>query len=89
MTCRQHNRRPVVINGFDPSRQILAFDVAALLARVDLSRDEGGAAGCMSAPDDPECKQISAWLDAEQERTKRGESSRLFRVIDGRGDIRR
>lgn len=82
VTCTRHNRRSVLVSGFDPRSQILALDAGALFAGVDLSKDGGGASGCMSSPDDPECRIIDAWLDADQERIALNQSSHLFRVVD-------
>jgi uncharacterized repeat protein (TIGR04052 family) len=41
-----------------PSNGAVVIDYAALAADVDLSADEGGAPGCMSGADDPECVAI-------------------------------
>lgn len=56
--CVNANRLPVRLAAFDPTRQQVVLDIGALFAGSDLNRDEGGAVGCMSGPDDPECKAI-------------------------------
>ncbi|MBK1689140.1 MbnP family copper-binding protein [Rubrivivax gelatinosus] len=60
VACRQPNRVEVRLDGFDPSRQQVELDLDALFAASDLGRDAGGSAGCMSAPDDPECPPLFA-----------------------------
>jgi hypothetical protein len=62
VSCAAPNRAPVTFAAFDPQKQRVVFDVAALLAGVDLNRDAGGATGCMSSASDPECAEIYAKL---------------------------
>lgn len=56
--CANENRLTVRFPAFDPARQQVVLDIGVLFAGSDLNRDEGGAVGCMSGPDDPECKAI-------------------------------
>ncbi len=58
INCSAPNRVPVRLDNFDPSRDVVALDLAQLLGGSDLAHDKGGAAGCMSAPQDPECTGI-------------------------------
>ncbi|MBK1613262.1 metallo-mystery pair system four-Cys motif protein [Rubrivivax gelatinosus] len=60
VACRQPNLVTVRIDGFDPARQQVELNLDALVADADLGRDAGGSAGCMSAPDDPECPALFA-----------------------------
>lgn len=56
--CERPNRPVVTLPDFDPATDVINLDVAALYADVDLSAEQGGAPGCMSAPDDPECRPV-------------------------------
>ncbi len=55
VSCASGNRFAVSFDSFDPAKQQLVFDLAALLANIDINHDRGGATGCMSGPADPEC----------------------------------
>ena len=54
-TCAHPNRAKVVLTGFDPATNTVAIDLAKLVQNDDVTTNGGGALGCMSAPDDPEC----------------------------------
>lgn len=56
-TCTNENR-PEVELAIDPATGTIQVDVGALLANSDIEADAGGAPGCMSGPDDPECGAI-------------------------------
>lgn len=57
--CRNGNRVAISLSPFDPARHTIEVDIGRLLAHTDLSRNTPGtAAGCMSAPDDPECNPL-------------------------------
>jgi hypothetical protein len=58
VACGAANRVPVTFVNFNPDTQRVALDLDALLAGVDVTRDGGGATGCMSAPADPECAPV-------------------------------
>jgi uncharacterized repeat protein (TIGR04052 family) len=66
--CSQPNRVPVEFNNFDIENDTVKIDYAKLFDSVNLSEDNGGAKGCMSALTDPECKpmfeQIGIDVDA-------------------------
>lgn len=53
--CGRPNRPVLEVAPFDPATAVVHLDVASLLSGSDLGNDAGGAPGCMSAPDDPEC----------------------------------
>jgi uncharacterized repeat protein (TIGR04052 family) len=59
--CRAPNRPEVEIAGFDPSRDVVIADLAALLkdSNVDVNQ-EHTAAGCMSGPEDSDCAPLFA-----------------------------
>jgi hypothetical protein len=52
----------VAFDHFDPKTQRVEFDLARLFESSDLLADKGGAVGCMSGLDDPECPAIFAAL---------------------------
>jgi hypothetical protein len=58
VTCTEANRPEYVLTGFDPARNVVVADLARLVATTDVSRDMGGAPGCMSGLTDPECRTI-------------------------------
>ncbi|MPM99294.1 hypothetical protein SDC9_146485 [bioreactor metagenome] len=58
VACQRPNRMEVRIDGFDPLRQRVVLDLAALYAGSDLRQDQGGALGCMSSTTDAECAPI-------------------------------
>lgn len=58
VACSSPNRIVVRFDDFDPARQRVLFDLSALFEGSDVGRDQGGAAGCMSSPQDPECPAI-------------------------------
>ncbi len=55
VTCARPNRPVLELAPFDPASSLIRLDVASLLAESELATDAGGAPGCMSSPDDPEC----------------------------------
>jgi uncharacterized repeat protein (TIGR04052 family) len=61
--CTEPNRPEIEISGFDPSRDVVIADLAALLkdSNVDTNQ-ENTAIGCMSAPDDSDCAPLFANL---------------------------
>lgn len=57
-SCERPNRAVFSLSDFNPETDAIVLDVAELIADVDLSADAGGAPGCMSTPDDPECRPV-------------------------------
>lgn len=57
-SCANPNRPEIELSGFDPLQGKILLDYAAIMATTDLSQDGGGAPGCMSGVDDPECATI-------------------------------
>lgn len=53
--CAQPNRAQLRFDAFDAALDQVVLDLAGLYTGADLSRDEGGASGCMSGVTDPEC----------------------------------
>jgi uncharacterized repeat protein (TIGR04052 family) len=62
VSCAHENRFTVALDRFDPKTQRVEFDLTRLLENSDLLADKGGAVGCMSALDDPECPAIFSAL---------------------------
>ncbi|PWB83786.1 MAG: metallo-mystery pair system four-Cys motif protein [Methylocystaceae bacterium] len=58
VSCAHENRFTVSFDRFDPKTQRVNFDLTALFDGSDLLSDKGGAVGCMSALDDPECPAV-------------------------------
>lgn len=58
VTCSRPNRIPVQFPAFDPQGQNVVVDLAVLFDGTDVGRDGGGALGCMSGPDDPDCPGV-------------------------------
>ncbi|QRF90592.1 metallo-mystery pair system four-Cys motif protein [Alcaligenes faecalis] len=58
VSCLRANRLPITLSDFDPDHHQVVMDLASLLQQSRLSEDQGGAAGCMSSPADPECISI-------------------------------
>lgn len=57
-TCTNSNRVPVRFATFDAAAQNVALDLSALFAASDVTRDTGGAVGCMSGGTDADCSGI-------------------------------
>jgi uncharacterized repeat protein (TIGR04052 family) len=66
VTCTNPNRIPVKLPAFDPARQPVVLDLRSLFADSDLSRDGGGAPGCMSGVDDPDCPGVFTRLGLDR-----------------------
>ncbi|CAN2534084.1 hypothetical+protein [Methylocapsa aurea] len=62
VSCLHENRFTVALDRFDPKTQRVELDLTRLLENSDIAADKGGAVGCMSALDDPECPAIFAAL---------------------------
>ena len=65
-TCAYEHRAEIALDDFDPTREAVAIDLAALLARTDLDfindPDSDPIPGCMSGVDDPQCPDLYAPL---------------------------
>jgi uncharacterized repeat protein (TIGR04052 family) len=57
--CRNPNRPVVTLTGFDPLAARVVADIGPVLAGVDITRNtQGTPPGCMSFPNDPECRTV-------------------------------
>lgn len=58
VSCAHENRFSVTLDRFDWKTQRVNLDLTTLLANSDITVDKGGAVGCMSGLDDPECPAL-------------------------------
>jgi uncharacterized repeat protein (TIGR04052 family) len=78
--CRNPNRPVITLTGFDPLSAPVVADVGPVLAGVDITRNtERTPPGCMSFPNDPECRTVLPALGLPYMDLPAGEQ-RLFRV---------
>lgn len=63
--CSAPNRAVITLAGFDAATDTVAVDFGAIVAGLDLAHDGGGAPGCVSGRDDPECDVIFAHLGVD------------------------
>lgn len=64
--CMHPNRGKVVLKDMDLATATIAMDLAKLFQGSDVTKNtDGSAAGCMSGPDDPECKAVFANLGVD------------------------
>ncbi|WP_236515682.1 MbnP family copper-binding protein [Sandaracinus amylolyticus] len=73
-TCTARNEASIALDGFDPARDVIVADLASMLATSDVDADAGGAPGCMSDADDPECAVLFDAIGVS------GDAQSLFRV---------
>lgn len=72
VSCARENRFTVTFDRFDPKKQRVELDLTRLFKDTDLTVDKGGATGCMSGPDDPECPAIFEQLGLDLVETAPG-----------------
>jgi uncharacterized repeat protein (TIGR04052 family) len=78
-TCSNANLPTVTLPGFDPDQGTIVVDLAKLLAGVDVDKNtDQTAPGCMSDPDDPECKPIFASLGLDLATGKAAATTQTF-----------
>lgn len=78
--CRNPNRPVITLTGFDPLATTIIADIGPVLAGVDITRNtERTPPGCMSFPNDPECRTVLPALGLPYMDLPAGEQ-RLFRV---------
>lgn len=58
VACTTPNRVAVRFPAFSAARDRVVLDLATLFDGTDLGRDGGGALGCMSGADDPDCPGV-------------------------------
>ncbi|MBL0940052.1 MAG: metallo-mystery pair system four-Cys motif protein [Gemmatimonadaceae bacterium] len=80
-SCAQPNRADVRLSNFDPSRDVVIADLAALLSRSDVRRNQPQTAqGCMSAPNDADCGGLFASLGLSHPSSTGADTPPFFRV---------
>lgn len=80
--CTNPNRARVVLAGFDPSQDVVTADLAAMLARTDVRRNQPQtAAGCMSA----DSGGLFAALGLPHPSSTGADSPKAFRAERGSG----
>lgn len=57
-SCQYPNLATITLSNFDPLKNVIVFDVAAVFADADFDHDGGGVDGCMAFPGDPECVDL-------------------------------
>lgn len=72
VACKRPNRFQIAFDCFDVTKDTVEVDLTALFKDSDLTRDKGGAIGCMSGPDDPECPAIFGTLGLNLNDTRPG-----------------
>ncbi|MCO4099012.1 MAG: metallo-mystery pair system four-Cys motif protein [Gemmatimonas sp.] len=78
--CAQPNRAEIRIAGFNPQEDVVVADLAALLARSDVRRNQPQTAmGCMSAPSDVDCGGLFASLGLSHPNGTGADSPAFFR----------
>lgn len=78
--CRNPNRPVITLTGFDPLSAPIIADIGPVLAGVDITRNtQGTPPGCMSFPNDPECRTVLPALGLPYMDLPAGEQ-RFFRV---------
>lgn len=81
--CRWPNRVDVSLDEFDPARDAVELDVAALLREADVSTNQPKtASGCMSAQNDRDCTPLFAALGLPHG-TRSSGTQRVFRIARG------
>ena len=81
-TCAQPNRAEVRLAGFDPAKHVVAADLAAILSRVDVRKNQPKtAAGCMSAPSDADCGGLFASLGLPHPNSTGADTPAFFHTI--------
>jgi uncharacterized repeat protein (TIGR04052 family) len=58
VSCAYPNRFSVTLDRFNPKTEQVNLDLMTLFRESDINIDKGGAVGCMTAADDPECPTI-------------------------------
>lgn len=62
LNCSSPNRVEVKFDNFNPAKDKVIFDLKTLYSSAHITKDEYGAAGCMSFAGDPECAPIFTQL---------------------------
>jgi uncharacterized repeat protein (TIGR04052 family) len=81
-SCRHPNRATISLAGLDPARDVVVADLAAILSRVDVRRNQPKtAAGCMSADSDADCGGLFASLGLPHASSTGADTPKFFRAM--------
>lgn len=80
VSCTHPNRPEITLDNLDLAAGKILVDYAAIVADVDLSKEGGGAPGCMSGLTDPECAPIFQRLGLSLETGAPADGQSVFRV---------
>lgn len=79
--CTTGNRPQIALTAFDPDKNTIVFDLAALLAGADvLGNQPSTALGCMAGADDSDCAPVFSALGMPHPTTHAAPIQRAFRV---------
>jgi len=80
-SCAHPNRATVSLPGFDPATDVVIADLASLLSRADVRRNQPAtAAGCMSADTDRDCGALFSSLGLTHSAGTGDDTPRFFRI---------
>ncbi len=79
-SCAAPNRGTIALTDYDHTTDTIVIDLAEAVKGLDLSTDGGGAPGCMSGKDDPECASIFAAFGIDLTTGGPAQSQSAFRV---------
>jgi len=83
-SCSHGNRPEIALSGFNPARDVIVADLAALLSRSDVRRNQPQTAmGCMAAPNDADCGGLFASLNLPHPNATGADTPKFFRVVRG------
>ena len=79
--CKNPNRAKVVLEDFNPDKDVVIADLAELLAQSDLTTNQANTpSGCMSSPEDADCMPIMQNLSLSTSNT--GEPGQNFFFVE-------
>ena len=77
--CRNSNRAKIVLEDFNPDKDVVVADLAELLAQSNLTTNQANTPnGCMSSPDDADCMPIMQNLSLSSNTTDEPEQRFFF-----------
>lgn len=78
--CKHPNRATIALPGFNPKSDVVVADLAAILSRSDVRKNQPKtAAGCMSADNDSDCGGLFASLGLPHSSSTGAGTPRFFR----------
>lgn len=81
-TCSHPNRAEIALKSFDPRKDVVVADLAAILSRSDVRKNQPKtAAGCMSADNDADCGGLFASLGLPHSSSTGADTPKFFRSM--------